>query len=45
MVKEKIRKVYTDPNILGKIITIDGNKMSLKDFLHMIGEVTNNSKN
>ena len=34
---DKLKKIYNDPEVLGKIITVDGKKMSLKDFLAMAG--------
>lgn len=34
---DKLKKIYNDPEVLGKIITVDGKKMSLKDFLGMAG--------
>ena len=30
---DKLKAVYNDPEVLGKLITVDGKKMSLKDFL------------
>ena len=30
---DKIKSLYDDPEVLGKFITVDGKKMSLKDFL------------
>jgi hypothetical protein len=30
---DKIKSLYNDPEVLGKFITVDGKKMSLKDFL------------
>ena len=32
---DKLKAVYNDPEVLGKLITVDGKKMSLKDFLAM----------
>jgi hypothetical protein len=34
-VLDKLKAVYNDPEVLGKLITVDGKKMSLKDFLAM----------
>ena len=34
---DKLKKIYNDPEVLAKIITVDGKKMSLKDFLGMAG--------
>ena len=34
---DTLKKVYNDPEMLGKLITVDGKKMSLKDFLAMAG--------
>ncbi len=36
-VMDRLKKIYNDPEVLGKIITVDGKKMSLKDFLAMAG--------
>ena len=35
-----MKKIYNDPEVLGKLITVDGKKMSLKDFLAMAGGAT-----
>jgi hypothetical protein len=32
-VMDKLKAIYNDPEMLGKIITVDGKKVSLKDFL------------
>ena len=32
-VADKLKAIYNDPEMLGKIITVDGKKVSLKDFL------------
>jgi len=32
---DQLKAVYNDPEFLGKLITVDGKKMSLKDFLAM----------
>jgi len=32
---DKLKGIYNDPEVLGKLITVDGKKMSLKDFLAM----------
>jgi hypothetical protein len=32
-IADKLKAVWNDPEMLGKIITVDGKKMSLKDFL------------
>jgi hypothetical protein len=32
---DKLKAVYNDPEVLGKLITVDGKKMSLKDFLSL----------
>jgi len=37
---DMMKKIYNDPEVLGKIITVDGKKMSLKDFLAMAGGAT-----
>jgi hypothetical protein len=37
---DKLKAVYNDPEVLGKLITVDGKKMSLKDFLAMAGGAT-----
>jgi len=37
---DKIKAIYNDPEVLGKLITVDGKKMSLKDFLAMAGNAT-----
>ena len=37
---DKLKAIYNDPEVLGKIITVDGKKMSLKDFLAMAGGAT-----
>jgi hypothetical protein len=37
---DKLKAVYNDPEVLGKLITVDGKKMSLKDFLSMAGSAT-----
>jgi hypothetical protein len=34
-VMDKLKGIYNDPEVLGKLITVDGKKMSLKDFLSM----------
>jgi hypothetical protein len=34
---DQLKAVYNDPEVLGKLITVDGKKMSLKDFLKMAG--------
>ena len=34
---DQLKAVYNDPEFLGKLITVDGKKMSLKDFLAMAG--------
>ena len=34
---DQLKAVYNDPEFLGKLITVDGKKMSLKDFLKMAG--------
>ena len=34
---DKLKAVWNDPEMLGKLITVDGKKMSLKDFLGMAG--------
>jgi len=34
---DKVKRIYNDPKVLGKIITVDGKEMSLKDFLAMAG--------
>jgi hypothetical protein len=34
---DKLKAIYNDPEVLGKLITVDGKKMSLKDFLAMAG--------
>ena len=34
---DQLKAVYNDPEVLGKLITVDGKKMSLKDFLAMAG--------
>jgi len=39
-VMDRLKKIYNDPEVLGKIITVDGKKMSLKDFLAMAGSST-----
>jgi len=39
-VMDKLKAIYNDPEVLGKIITVDGKKMSLKDFLAMAGGAT-----
>ena len=39
-IMDKLKKIYNDPEVLGKIITVDGKKMSLKDFLAMAGGAT-----
>jgi hypothetical protein len=36
-IADKLKAVWNDPEMLGKIITVDGKKMSLKDFLGMAG--------
>ena len=36
-IADKLKAVWNDPEMLGKIITVDGEKMSLKDFLGMAG--------
>jgi len=36
-IKDTLKKVYNDPEIMGKIITVDGKKVSLKDLLQMAG--------
>ena len=38
--KDKLSAIYNDPEVLGKLITVDGKKMSLKDFLSMAGGAT-----
>ena len=37
---DKLKAIYNDPEVLGKLITVDGKKMSLKDFLAMAGGAT-----
>ena len=37
---DMMKKIYNDPEVLGKLITVDGKKMSLKDFLAMAGGAT-----
>ena len=37
---DKLKAIYNDPEVLGKLITVDGEKMSLKDFLAMAGGAT-----
>ena len=32
-IADKLKAIYNDPEMLGKIITVDGKKVSLKDFL------------
>ena len=39
-VMDKLKAIYNDPEVLGKLITVDGKKMSLKDFLAMAGGAT-----
>ena len=39
-IKDTLKKVYNDPEIMGKIITVDGKKVSLKDLLAMAGGAT-----
>ena len=34
---DKLKAIYNDPKVLGKLITVDGKEMSLKDFLAMAG--------
>ena len=34
---DKLNAIYNDPKVLGKLITVDGKEMSLKDFLAMAG--------
>jgi len=34
---DQLKAIYNDPEFLGKLITVDGKKMSLKDFLKMAG--------
>ena len=34
---DKLKAIYNDPKVLGKLITVDGKEMSLKDFLAMVG--------
>ena len=34
---DQLKAIYNDPEFLGKLITVDGKKMSLKDFLAMAG--------
>jgi len=36
-IADKLKAVWNDPEMLGKLITVDGKKMSLKDFLGMAG--------
>ena len=38
---DKLKAIYNDPEVLGKLITVDGKKMSLKDFLAMAGGAAN----
>ena len=38
---DKLKAIYNDPEVLGKLITVDGEKMSLKDFLAMAGGAAN----
>tara|TARA_R100000951_G_scaffold11350_1_gene9421 strand:+ start:870 stop:2021 length:1152 start_codon:yes stop_codon:yes gene_type:complete len=35
-----MKKIYNDPEVMGRLITVDGKKMSLKDFLAMAGGAT-----
>ena len=37
---DKLKAIYNNPEVLGKLITVDGKKMSLKDFLAMAGGAT-----
>src|SRR6056300_1762737 len=37
---DKLKAIYNDPEVLGKLITVDGKKMSLKDFLATAGGAT-----
>jgi len=39
-IKDTLKKVYNDPEVMGKIITVDGKKVSLKDLLAMAGGAT-----
>ena len=39
-IKDFAKKVWNDPDMLGAIITVDGKKMSLKDFMAMAGGAT-----
>ena len=38
--KDLAKRIWTDPEMLGAIITVDGKKMSLKDFMAMAGGAT-----
>jgi hypothetical protein len=38
---DKLKAIWNDPEVLGKLITVDGKKMSLKDFLAMAGGAAN----
>lgn len=43
-ITDKLKAVWNDPEMLGKIITVDGKKMSLKDFLGMASSATSSGK-
>lgn len=43
-IMDKIKAIYDDPEVLGKFITVDGKKMSLKDFLKMAGSAAGAAK-
>ena len=40
-IKDIAKKIWTDPEMLGAIITVDGKKVSLKDFMAMAGGAAN----
>jgi hypothetical protein len=40
-IKDIAKRIWTDPEMLGAIITVDGKKVSLKDFMSMAGDAAN----